>query len=162
MLDVISFQYSSELDLQYKADGHRHIRVPMFFNKVSFINHAVYFIFDTGAYLTVLSRKTARKLGYDKIKPIQSRIKLTGFADSQCEGDLVEIPAMMIGGRMIEDVRVAIPYVVTEDDILGLNVLEYFNYLIDSANDKIYFSDNPVYKAPKELGCGKITPVSKN
>jgi len=62
---------------------------------------------------------------------------------------------------VLEDVRVAIPYIDTEDDILGLNVLEYFNYLIDSTNDKIYFSDSFTYKPPKELGCGKVTTVKK-
>ena len=68
---------------------------------------------------------------------------------------------MMLGGKMLEDVKVAIPYIDTEDDILGLNVLEHFNYLIDSKNDKIHFSDNPDYKPPMELKSGKVYSVSK-
>ena len=134
--------------------------VPLFYEKGSYSNETIDFIFDTGAYLTVLSQKTARLFGYDKITPISANIPLNGFADSHCEGDLIEIPGMLIGGKVLEDVKVAIPYVATEDDILGLNVLEHFNYYIDSANDKIYFSDNPVYKAPKELRCGRISSVT--
>ena len=160
MSDAVNFRHNSVLDLYYGADGHRHIRVPLFYERESYTNRTVDFIFDTGAYLTVLSQETAYALGFYKIEPIQSNIPLTGFADSRCEGDLVEIPGMLIGGRILEDVRIAIPYVATTDDILGLNILEHFNYLIDSTNDKIYFSDNAIYKAPKELGCGRISAIS--
>jgi len=52
-----------------------------------------------------------------------------------------------------------IDYKYDEDDILGLNVLEYFNYLIDSQNDMIYFADNPSYKPPTELGCGRLFSI---
>ena len=162
MVNAMSFQYNSAMHLTYIADGHRHIKVPLFYEKGSYSNIAIDFVFDTGAYLTVITQKTARRMGFDKIRPIQTNIPLTGFADSQCEGDLVEIPGMLIGGRMLEDVRVAVPHIANTDDILGLNVLEHFNYLIDSTNDKIYFSDNPVYKAPAELGCGMISAVSKS
>jgi clan AA aspartic protease (TIGR02281 family) len=150
------------LTLRYDADGHRHIEIPVFYEKGSYSNHAVDFIFDTGAYLTVLTRKTARRFGFDKIVPIRTNIPLTGFADSRCTGDMVAIPRMLIGGRMLGDVKVAVPHIDTEDDILGLNVLEHFNYLIDNTNDKIYFSDNAVYKAPNNLKCGRITAVSES
>ena len=162
MPDTLNFPYNSVLDLSYNADGHRHLNIPLFFKKGSYSNEKVDFVFDTGAYLTVLTQKTARIFGFDKIKPISTNIPLTGFADSHCESDLIEIPGMLLGGRMLEDVRVAVPYVATEDDILGLNVLEHFSYLIDSQNDKIYFLDNVVYKAPKELACGRIYSVSDN
>jgi len=160
MPDVVEFKYNSAIDFKYEADGHRYVKVPIFFEEGSYSNDTVDFVFDTGAYLTVLTQKTARLFGFDKLTPISANIPLTGFADSHCEGDLIEIPGMMIGGRLLEGVRVAVPYVSTEDDILGLNVLEHFCFLIDNANDKIYFTDNAVYKAPKELGCGRISAVS--
>lgn len=160
MPNNIPFSYNAALDFIYDADGHRHVKVPTFFDKKSYSNYAVDFVFDTGAYLTVLTKKTANYFGFDKIKPNATNIPLNGFAGSRCEGDLVEIPKMMLGGKMLEDVKVAIPYVDTEDDILGLNVLEHFNYLIDSQNDKIYFSDNSNYKAPDELKSGKVYTVS--
>jgi predicted aspartyl protease len=160
MGNTVSFSYNAVIDLKYDADGHRHLELPLFFGKGSYSNERVDFIFDTGAYLTVLTQKTARLFGFDKITPIRPNIPLTGFAGSHCTGDLVAIPGILIGGRILEDVKVAIPHVDTEDDILGLNVLEHFNYLIDTANDKIYFSDNVEYKAFVNLKCGRITAVS--
>ena len=160
MGNEVNFQYNAVLDLKYDADGHRHLEVPLFYKKGSYSNEKVDFIFDTGAYLTVLTQKTARLFEFDKIPPIRANIPLTGFAGSHCTGDLVAIPGMLIGGRSLEDVRVAIPHVDTEDDILGLNVLEHFIYLIDSASDKIYLSDSSIYKAPAYLKCGRITAVS--
>jgi len=155
------FKYNSVIDYMYDIDGHRHVLVPLFFDKDSYSNDTTDFVFDTGAYLTVLTKDTAKEFGFDMLTPIQRNIPLTGFANSKCTGDLIEIPGMLLGGKRLEDVRVAIPYIETEDDILGLNVLEYFNYLIDSGNDKVYFVDSPIYKPPKELGCGKVTTVKK-
>ncbi|MDR2598804.1 MAG: retroviral-like aspartic protease family protein [Oscillospiraceae bacterium] len=159
MPNSISISYNSALDYLYKPDGHRHIRVPIFFDKNSYSNDTVDFIFDTGAYLTVLTQKTASIFGFDKITPIQRKIPLTGFADSHCEGDFIEIPGMLLGGKRLEDVKVAIPYVTISDNILGLNVLEYFNYFIDSNNDKIYFSETSSYKPSKELSCSKVYSI---
>ncbi|MDR2569778.1 MAG: retroviral-like aspartic protease family protein [Oscillospiraceae bacterium] len=159
MCKIVEFEYNTVIDYLYDVDGHRHVRVPMFFEKDSYSNDTTDFVFDTGAYLTVLTKNTAERFGFNLLIPVQKNIPLTGFADSKCNGDLIEIPGILLGGKRLEDVRVAIPYIDTEDDILGLNVLEHFNYLIDSKNDKIYFSDNPIYKPPKELGCGKIYKV---
>jgi len=156
-----NFSYNTAIDYKYEEDGHRHVDVPLFFDKDSYSNEQVDFVFDTGAYLTVLTKFTAEQFKFDKITPIQTNIPLTGFADSKCSGDLIEIPGMLIGGKRLVDVRVAIPYIDTEDDILGLNVLEYFDYLIDSSGDKIYFSDSSTYKPPKEFGCGKVTTINK-
>jgi len=161
MRNSINFSYNIAIDYKYEEDGHRHVDVPLFYDKDSYSNEQVDFVFDTGAYLTVLTPLTAELFGFDKITPIQTNIPLAGFADSKCSGDLIEIPGMLLGGKRLVDVRVAIPYLDTEDDILGLNVLEYFNYLIDSTNDRIYFKDNLTYKPPKELACGKVTTVKK-
>ena len=160
MYSPISFPYIPVIDYIFDTDGHRHIKVPVFFEKDNYSNHAIDFVFDTGAYLTVLTQFTAETFGFDKLIPVQKNIPLTGFADSKCYGDLIEIPGMLIGGKRLEDVRVAIPYIDTEDNILGLNVLEYFDYFIDSSSDKIYFSDSLTYKPPKELGCGKVTTIN--
>ena len=161
MCKDINFSYNSAIDYRYEVDGHRHVDVPLFFDKKSYSNLQVDFVFDTGAYLTVLTQLTAELFGFDKITPIQKNIPLTGFADSKCSGDLIEIPGMLIGGKRLVDVKVAIPYLDTEDDILGLNVLEYFNYLIDSSNDKIFFTDSNTYKPPDELGCGNVMIINK-
>ena len=161
MVNAVTFKYNSKIDYKYDVDGHRHVRVPLFFEKGSNSNDSIDFIFDTGAYLTVLTKDSAETLEYNKIIPVKKNIPLTGFADSKCTGDLIEIPGMLLGGKRLEDVRIAIPHIDTEDDILGLNVLEYFNYLIDNQNDMIYFADNPSYKPPIELGCGRLFSVTQ-
>ena len=161
MYNKMSFNYNSAIDYLYDVDGHRHVSVPVFYDKNSYSNDTINFVFDTGAYLTVLTQFTAESFGFNKLIPVQKNIPLTGFADSKCSGDLIEIPGMLLGGKRLVDVRVAIPYIDTEDDILGLNVLEYFDYLIDSSSDKIYFSDSLTYKPPKEFGCGKVTTINK-
>ena len=97
--------------------------------------------------------------GFDKLKAITTNIPLNGFAGS-CEGDLKRLPCLILGGKQLIDVPVAIPYLDTRMDILGLNVLEHFNYLIDGTNSKIYFSQNVNYKAPASLKCGGINAIT--
>ena len=57
MRSIVKFQYSTVIDYIYDVDGHRHVKVPIFFDKKSYSNYAVDFIFDTGAYLTVFTQK---------------------------------------------------------------------------------------------------------
>jgi len=151
---LVNFRYSSEMDLVYEKDGHRHLRIPVFYESGSNSNNRVDFIIDTGAYLTVLTRIMAKEFDFDKLTPLSKNVPLTGFAGYRVEGDLIEIP-MLLGGKRIA-AKVVVPYVDTADNILGLNVLEHFNYLIDSTNDKIYFTDNPVYKANQNLMSSNI------
>jgi len=146
------------MDLPYEDDGHRHLRVPVFYETGNNSNLPVDFILDTGAYLTVLTKITAELFGFDKLRPLARNIPLTGFAGFKVSGDLLEIPTLL-GDKRIE-AKVVVPYVDTEDNILGLNVLEHFNYLIDNTNDKIYFADNTAYKANKNLMCSRVWSVS--
>jgi len=67
MRSIVKFPYSSVIDYVYDVDGHRHVKVPIFFDKKGYSNYAVDFFFDTGAYLTVLTQKTAKYFGFDKI-----------------------------------------------------------------------------------------------
>jgi len=158
MANTVDFSYTSVMTLSHKADGHRHLAIPIFYETGNNSNFAVDFILDTGAYLTVLTKMTAELFGFDKLEPLVKKVPLTGFAGFKVEGDLIEIP-MLFGGKRI-DAKVAVPYVDTMNDILGLNVLEHFNYLIDNSNDKIYFSDNAVYKANHNLMCSRVWSVS--
>ena len=159
MANQVNFQYNSVMDLIHRADGHRHMSVPVFYETKNNTNNNADFILDTGAYLTVLTKMTASRFGFDKLTPLSRKVPLTGFAGYKVEGDLIEIP-MLLGSRRIE-AKVVVPYVDTEDNILGLNILEHFSYLIDSTNDKIYFADNADYKANKTLMCDKVWAVSE-
>ena len=155
---MVNIQYTSVVDLHYRPDGHRHLKIPVFYNTDENNNNSIDFILDTGAYLTVLTKRTAELFGFDKLLPLAVNVPLTGFAGYKVEGDLIEIPILLGGKRLIA--KVVVPYVHITNNILGLNVLEHFNYSIDNTNDKIYFSDNPVYKANNVLMCSNIWSVS--
>ena len=55
MSNVLTLRYDSVENLTYEDDGNYHIRIPTFFEFASFSNERVDFVFDTGAYITVLS-----------------------------------------------------------------------------------------------------------
>lgn len=155
---MVNIQYDSTIDLHYRSDGHRHLNIPVFYNTNENNNNSIDFILDTGAYVTVLTKRTAELFGFDRLIPLAKNLPLTGFAGYKVEGDLIEIP-ILLGGKRLE-AKVVVPYVHIENNILGLNVLEHFNYSIDNTNDKIHFSSNANYKANNTLMCSNIWSVS--
>jgi len=160
MNNIIQFQYDAVDNIRYRAnEGHYYLHIPAFFTNNSYANLKINFIFDTGAYLTVISRHTAVRFGFDKLTPIKTDIDLSGFA-GKCKGNLIELPGLVIGGKILGGTKVAIPQTMEGMNIIGLNVLEYFNYFVDSTNSKIYFSRNENYKIPKELECASIRSIS--
>ena len=60
----------------------------------------------------------------------------------------------------MEGVKVAVPHVYTDINILGLNVIELFKYYVDTENDMIYFADNPNPTIEEPLRCGKVCEIS--
>ena len=83
----ITFDYRSVQDIFYNDEGHYILKVPAFFTSGAYRNDKIDFVFDTGAYITVVARQTAIRFGWDKLTPLVKNIPLTGFAGS-CEGDL--------------------------------------------------------------------------
>lgn len=144
-----------------RKKGHIIVDLSIFTNDVTFsVND---FIFDTGAYITVLSRPTARrmKLPLGTGKPV----KLQGFAEEHdpIPGELIGVPKVMIGKHYVYDVKVIVPLDdVTVAEVLGENILEYLNYVIDHDKDVIYFKKNsnpkPYINEEKgiDLSCGKV------
>ena len=120
-------------------------------------------IFDTGAYVTVFSRPTARRIGLPL--GFGKSAALRGFSREHdvIAGELVEIPRLMIGKLFIYDVKAVIPLEdVAVAEVLGENVLEYLNYAVDHHKDMIFFQKNP---DPKpyinrekgiDLSCGNV------
>lgn len=124
-------------------------------------------IFDTGAFVTVLSRPTARriKLPLGTGKPAA----LQGFTDEHdpIPGELIEIPRIMLGKHLVYGVKVIVPLEdIAVAQVLGENVLEYFDYTVDHGNNIIYFKKNPnpkPYVNEKkgiDLSCGKVLLAS--
>ena len=103
----MDFGYRSAEKLEYRIDGHYYLSVPTFYTSDNYVNDLIRFIFDTGAFLTVINRDTAAAFGFDKIEAIHKNIPLSGFTGSG-SGDLKEIPGMIKGGRRLEGVKVAV------------------------------------------------------
>ena len=159
MNNQLIFTYDSIENLTYENDGNYHIRVPMFYEFGSYSNDKVDFIFDTGAYITVINRAEVALFGYDDSCTVQSNVPLAGFAGG-CMTDIKSIPGFIIGNRRLENVKVAVPHIDTDVNILGLNVIDLFKFCIDTENDEIYFSQNPQPNIPEPLQCGKIHILS--
>jgi len=112
---------------------------------------AIDFILDTGAYLSVISRSTAIRCGFDKLP--KKTTDLFGFGDAIAV-DFVRIPGLIILGKTRTDIPVLIPHsmyrtnprtgeIKQMPEVLGLNVLEYYSYYIDTENDRLFLNDNP-------------------
>ena len=155
----LTFNYASAEKLAIGSDGHYHIHLPTFYEFGSFSNERIDYVFDTGAFITVLTRKEAALLGFIDKYTIQTNVPLDGFAGG-CLVDVKDIPGMVIGGRRLEGVKVAVPQVNTDINILGLNVIELFNCYLDTENDMVYFSDNPNPTIEKPLRCGKVHVIT--
>jgi predicted aspartyl protease len=133
--------------------------VPTFYKNRDYSNRRTDFIFDTGAFITVITRNTAEKLGFIGLHTIIEDVPLSGFMGG-CLSDIKEIPGFLIGGRFLDGVKVAVPRESTDTNILGLNVIEYFKYFVDTENDKIYFSVNPQPNIPDPFRCGEIRIIT--
>ena len=131
----------------------------MFYEFGSYSNDKVDFIFDTGAYITVINRAEAALFEYDDSFVVQTNVPLSGFAGG-CLTDILEIPGFIIGNRRLEKVKVAVPHIDTDVNILGLNIIELFKFYIDTEKDEIYFSQNSQPNIPEPLQCGKIHIIS--
>ena len=159
MNNQLIFNYDSIENLTYEDDGNYHIRVPMFYEFGSYSNDMIDFIFDTGAYITIISRKAAYLRGFDDSYTVQTNVPLAGFAGG-CMTDIKAIPGIIIGNRRLENLKVAVPHLDIDMNILGLNVIELFKFCVDTENDEIYFSHNPQSNIPEPLRCGKIHIIS--
>jgi len=155
----LSYLYDAEDDLDFDESCHYYLDIPLLHDTDAFLNEPVQFLFDTGAYITVINKKTAILFGFDKLPSVVEHFPLAGISGF-CDASLKEIPGMIIGGKVLKGVKVAIPHDDTKYCILGLNVLDYFKYLIDSEYKKVYFSNNPNYKMPDELKSASIMKVS--
>ena len=126
----------------YRDGGHIHIWVNVFSSLVKF--EPVLFIYDTGAYISVLMRDTARRIGLP-LTGIYSA-NLTGFNKERGtdEAEIVIAPKIEIGKIILEEVKILVPLDDIEiPEVIGENVLEYFSYTVDRETDNIYFNKNP-------------------
>jgi hypothetical protein len=98
------------------------------------------FIYDTGAYITVINRRWYEWFNLDNLPRFDTTLGgYIGFAS----GYVFQIPGLVIGRRLLKGVWAFTPRnIEIEHNLLGDNVLEYFMPFQDNMNDCIYFPDN--------------------
>ena len=134
-----------------RREGLLHVTLPVIYEGGPTEGTGISFILDTGAYLTVISRGMAIRRSFDKLP--KTTVSLYGFGGG-IKADFVRIPGLMILNKLHTDVPVLIPhdmYRIHQEtgkkkqmpEVLGLNILEYYNYFIDTENDRLYLKENP-------------------
>ena len=152
-------------------DGLLYITIKAIYHGSSSEGTDIKFILDTGAFMTVISRGTAMRRGFDKLP--KTATTLFGFGGG-IDVDYVRVPGLRILDKLILDVPVLIPHDMYRThpftgekkqmpEVLGLNVLNYYNYYIDSENNKLYLNENqsPIFLRP-ELESGQIFALADN
>ena len=126
----------------YRDKGHINIWVNVFSSSFKFTD--VFFVFDPGAFISVLMRNSARRIGLP-LTGIYSA-NLTGFNKDRGsdEAEIVVAPKIEIGKFILEDVKILVPLDnIKVPQVIGENILEYFSYNIDRETENIYFKKNP-------------------
>ena len=103
------------------------------------------FMYDTGAYITVINKERYEWFGLDKLP---RREGVIGGYTGSTPGYIFQIPGLVIGKRLLSGVWAFTPK--SEDvkqNLLGDNVIEYFRPFQDNQNDCFYFIDN-LYPEP--------------
>jgi len=123
-----------------RQKGHVYIDIPIIFEgstKEDIIN----FVYDTGAYITVINRERYLKYSLDKLPRYETNI---GGYSGLTPGYIFQIPGLIIGQRLLKGVWAFSPKGEDEQqNLLGDNVIEYFIPIQDNHNDCFYFPDNP-------------------
>jgi len=139
-----------------REEGHLYMFVRAFYKGNEDQGRRLNLILDTGAYITVISRRTAIYCGFDKLP--SKVVTINGFGGNGETADAVRIPGLRILDKLITDVPVLIPHRKDlTQEVLGLNVLEYFNYYIDTENSRLYMklNQNPM-PYDEMVACGEI------
>ena len=127
------------------------------------------FMYDTGAWITVLSRKHYEVHKLDALPRQQFSMSGYGAGEDDAKripGYVYKIPALKIGNKILTEVWSFTPlsYDITEN-ILGGNAIEYFCPFQDNNEDFFYFFDNFNPKPYRHetsgftLKCGGVYPL---
>ena len=101
----------------------------------------ILFMYDTGAYLTVINRERYEWFNLNKLPCKEA--KISGYVGST-PGYVFQIPGLVIGQRLLTGVWAFTPKSIdVKQNLLGDNIIEYFIPIQDNSNDCFYFPDNP-------------------
>ena len=158
-LNRLEIVYNSVEFVKYRGDHHYHITIPALLRYDSYANKDIDFMIDTGAFLTLVTRQTAIVHGFNNLDVI-FEWELRSFNNKMVAiADFVELPGLVIGGKMLIGAKVGIPKENTRLNILGMNILEHFKFYLDTEDEKLYFEDNRKYKLDTALACKEIVTV---
>jgi len=131
------------------------ITLPIFHGTDASLYDDVKFVIDTGCNITRLTNETVELLGFNKLPEIE--LKETNVVGSKILSKLIRIPCIGFGNRRIsttisydilneEEKQKREEKEIEEYNLLGLNLLEYFNFYIDFNDNKLYLKKNDLYE----------------
>ena len=144
-----------------RVKGHIYLRVPIVCEGSTDL-HMVDFMYDTGAYITVINRERYEWYGLNRLP--RKTVTMGGYVGTT-PGYVFQIPGLVIGRWMLSGVWAFTP--LSKDfkqNLLGDNVIEYFRPFQDNLNDCFYFIENPSpepFSSPEHsftLACDSIAP----
>jgi len=126
--------------VQYKRDkGHNYLEI-IIVCKGSTEKDIIDFIYDSGAYLTVVSRDAYEWHNLNDLP--RKKITIKSY-DGATPGYLFQIPGLMVGGKLLTGIWAFTPESKDiKQNLLGDNVIEYFRPFQDNLNNCIYFIEN--------------------
>jgi predicted aspartyl protease len=164
---MIKYEFNDWHYSEYEREGgHMIVSLVVFASDTKAAD--VKLIYDTGAYVTVFSRTTAMRLGLALGTGKPATLKGFNNEHGTIAGELIEIPRLMIGKYFVYNVKAVVPLEdVVVAEVLGENVLEYFNYVVDHDRDMIFYQKNsnpkPYVNQNKgiDLSCGKVLVIDE-
>jgi predicted aspartyl protease len=119
-------------------------------------------VLDTGAFMTLISKKKADRYGY---KIIEKEVcSISGFSEKGLVCDLRKVPSAVFCNYRIEDVMIATPHNdIPVVEVLGMNILENFNLGFDFADEKIFARKRGGFTSQKpKYQCGEVSIFREN
>jgi len=145
-----------------RSKGHVYVDIPIVRDGGT-DSDGISFMYDTGAYITVINREMYEWYGLDKLP--RRDATMGGYVGST-PGYIFQVPGMRIGNRLLLGVWAFTPKrKEIKQNLLGDNVIEYFRPFQDNQDDCFYFIDNlqpEPYVSPDKsisLACGKVLTV---
>ena len=137
----MTLTFDKKTRMEYtREEGHAYIQVQVVCEGSTDADK-INFMYDTGAYITVINRDRYEWYGLDKLPRRETTIG--GYA-GRAPGYVFQIPGLIIGKRLLKGVWAFSPKSrEIKQNLLGDNVIEYFNPLQDNSNNCFYFADNP-------------------
>ena len=123
-----------------RLKGQIYINIPIIYEG-SANNDRILFVYDTGAYITVINNALYKQFKLEKLP--RKKTALSGYAGS-ASGYMFQFPGLIIGQRLLTGVWAFTPKSMEiQQNLLGDNIIEYFTIYQDNFNDCLYFLDNP-------------------